>query len=245
MPTAKEIGALNEIRADACVSIYLGTTPLSQKASEARTNLQNLVRSAIDQFKSSDLDKRRVARLEEHFAILLEDDDFWNHQAHSLAILATPDSVRTYRLANRLSDMVEVSDRFHLKPLLRAVTFPQAAHVLAVSESDVRLVAVSPDLPAQKVRVPDMPKDAASAVGKSAINIRVASSGKYHGSEGANVLLGQYIRKIEAALRPVLSQSDMPVVLAATKPIAALMLAQSSLPLLAQTIETSPDNLTD
>lgn len=245
MPTAKEIGALNEIRADACVSIYLGTTPLSQKASEARTNLQNLVRSAIDQFKSSDLDKRRVARLEEHFAILLEDDDFWNHQAHSLAILATPDSVRTYRLANRLSDMVEVSDRFHLKPLLRAVTFPQAAHVLAVSESDVRLVAVSPDLPAQKVRVPDMPKDAASAVGKSAINIRVASSGKYHGSEGANVLLGQYIRKIEAALRPVLSQSDMPVVLAATKPIAALMLAQSSLPLLTQTIETSPDNLTD
>ena len=46
-------------------------------------------------------------------------------QAHSLAVLATPDSVRTFRLATAITDMVEVSDRFHLKPLLRAIAFPQ------------------------------------------------------------------------------------------------------------------------
>jgi PAS domain S-box-containing protein len=46
-------------------------------------------------------------------------------QAHSLAIFDTPDSIRTFRLATAITDTTEVSDRFHLKPLLRAIAFPQ------------------------------------------------------------------------------------------------------------------------
>ena len=64
---------------------------------------------------------------------------------------------------------VEVSDRFHVKPLLRSATFPQAAFVLALSQNGARLIEVSPDAPPVEVRVPSMPRDAASAVGKSAI----------------------------------------------------------------------------
>lgn len=45
MPTAREIGTLNAVRADACVSIYLETTPLTEKADEARIILKNLMRS--------------------------------------------------------------------------------------------------------------------------------------------------------------------------------------------------------
>ncbi|WP_108484318.1 hypothetical protein [Oceaniglobus ichthyenteri] len=244
MPTAKELGTLNQHRADACVSIYLGTTPLSEKADQTRITLQNHVKTAMAQIETAGLDKRRAALLTQHFDVLLEDDDFWAHQAHSLGILATPDRIITYRLANKLTDMVAVSDRFHLKPLLRAVTFPQAAHVLAVSENAVRLVDVSADLPARAVRVSDMPRNAANAVGKASINDRSAS-GRIQGSEGQKVRLGQYIRQIDAALRPVLSQSDMPVILAATQPVAALVRAHSSVPLLDQTIETSPDDLSD
>ncbi|MEZ5933282.1 MAG: hypothetical protein R3F54_15280 [Alphaproteobacteria bacterium] len=140
--------------------------------------------------------------------------------------------------------MVEISDRFHLKPLLRAITFPHAAHVLAVSENAVRLIEVSSDLPAADVKVPDLPKDAASAVGKSTINDRSAS-GRIQGAEGQKVRLGQYIRKIDAALRPVLMHSDMPVVLAATMPVASLFRSLSVIPLLPQTIEGSPDRLSE
>lgn len=62
---------------------------------------------------------------------------------------------------------MEVSDRFHIKPLLRTFTFPQAAFVLAVSLNAVRLIEASPDLPADRVDVPDLPSDAASAIGRS------------------------------------------------------------------------------
>jgi hypothetical protein len=56
----------------------------------------------------------------EHADDLLEDDEFWTRMASSLAAFVTPDGVHTFRLPNRLSSMVEVSDRMHVKPLLRS-----------------------------------------------------------------------------------------------------------------------------
>ncbi len=241
-PTPKQIGKLNQTRSQGCVSIYLRTTPLTQDIGQSLTNLGNLVKTAVSQLEDAGLPKRRIWELKEHFDLLMEDDDFWEHQANSLAIFATPDHIRTYRLANELHDMVEVSDRFHLKPLLRAVTFAHVAYVLAVSENDVRLIEVFADSPAREIKVPNMPKDAASAVGKASINDSGAGR-RIGGLEGQKVRLGQYIRKIDAALRPILQGTDMPVVLASTLPVDALFRSLTSLPLLPQTIETSPDRM--
>ena len=243
IPTPGEIGKLGLVRSDACVSIYLKTTPLTQDIGKSRTTLNQLVKQAIAQLEDAGVDKRRIWPLQEQFDIVLEDDDFWEHQADSLAILATPEQLRTYRLASDLGDMVEVADRFFLKPLLRAITFPNAAHVLAVAENAVRLIEISADLPAREVRVPNMPKDAASAVGKASINDSGAGR-RIGGLEGQKVRLGQYIRKIDAALRPVLAQSDIPVVLASALPVASLVRSLSGIEFLDQGIETSPDNMT-
>lgn len=140
MPSIEEIDLLNQMRADACVSIYLPTTPVSLDIEQSRINLGNLVKKAVAQLEAADYDRRGVKALQAQFADLLEDMDFWHYQANSLAILATPDSLHTYRMANKLTEAVEVSDRFHLKPLLRALTFPHAAFVLALSEKAVRLI---------------------------------------------------------------------------------------------------------
>src|SRR5690554_7890884 len=110
MPSAKEIGNLNLIRSDASVSIYLPTTPISRETEASRIQLGNLVKKAVAQLEANGLDKKRVILLQEQFAGLLDDEEFWNHQAHSLAILATPESMRTYRMANKLNAIVEVSE---------------------------------------------------------------------------------------------------------------------------------------
>lgn len=243
-PTSKEFGDLNLVRSDACISIYLQTTPVTQEIGASRINLGNLIKKAIGQLEAAGLNKRRIWPLQEQFDDLLADDEFWIYQAHSLAILATPDLLRTYRLANRLIDMVEVSDRFHLKPLLRAITFPHAAHVLAISENAVRLIEVSADLPATEVKVPNLPRDAASAVGKSSISDRTAGR-RLEGWQGQKVRLGQYIRKVDAALRPVLMHSDIPVVLATTQPVESLFRSLSAITVLPRTIAGSPDRLSE
>lgn len=243
-PTSRDLLALNELRDDVCVSIYLPTTPITQDIQQARIKLSNLGKEAVKQLQEAGADKRRLAALQDNLDDLADDDEFWKYQAHSLAVFVTPDTLRTYRLANKIGQVVEVSDRFHLNPLIRAITFPHAAHVLAISENAVRLVEVSPDLPAVTVKVPGLPADAASAVGKSTINDR-SPSGRIQGSEGQKTRLAQYIRKVDAALRPILASSHTPLILAATQPVESLFRSVSSLPVLPQAIAGSHDRTSD
>lgn len=245
IPTRNEVSRLAEKRADACVSIYLQTSPVPDEVPASRIELGNLIKEARAQLEAADFDKRRLAALLDALNDLLDDDAFWRFQANSLAIFATPDTIRTYRLANRLTSMVQVSDRIHLKPLLRAITFEHSAFILALSENAVRLIEMHADLPATEVKVPGMPKDAASAAGKSTLNDRTYS-GRIHGSEGQNVRFEQYVRQVDAALRPIFAGRETPLVLAATGRLADLFQQQNSYAnLLPETIADSPDRLTE
>ncbi|HEX7278304.1 MAG TPA: hypothetical protein VF255_01655 [Solirubrobacterales bacterium] len=48
--------------------------------------------------------------------------------------------------------------RRQAEKLLRTVTFPQTAFVLALDGASVRLLEVTPGLPTFEMRVPDLPK---------------------------------------------------------------------------------------
>jgi hypothetical protein len=245
IPTHPEIRALIEARADACVSIYVPTTTQTQHVTGSRIAFGNLTRTALEQLDAIGFDKRRRALLEAELDALREDDGFWRLQAHSLAVLATPDSVRTFRLATAVTKTVEVSDRFHLKPLLRAVAFPQHAFVLALSENAVRLVEAFADLPPSPVRVPDLPKSAADAVGRASIN-NLTQGTRIANAQGQTVLLRQYARQVDAALRGVLSGRETPLILAATEPLGPIFRAVNSYPaLLAEGVSVSPDRMSE
>jgi hypothetical protein len=244
IPTLPEFKALIETRADACVSIYVETTPLTQHVAASRTALGNLARDALAQLDAAGLDRRRRSALAEHFDDLAEDDAFWALQSYSLAVLATPDTVRTYRLPSRLQPLVQVSDRFHVKPLLRAITFGHHGFVLALAEGGTRLIEIFSDMPAHEVPIADMPKDAGSATGRASVNDR-SPSGRIHGSEGQKVLLRKYARAVDMALRPVLAGRDEPLILAATEPLLSIYRSVASYPgLSAKGIVTSPGEMT-
>lgn len=244
-PTKDDITALSAARTDACVSIYVPTTPLTQHIGAARIEYGNLVKEAVAQLEAASFDKRRRALLEDGLAMLEADDEFWRVQAHSLAVFATPDRVLTYRLANNLKAMVQVSDRFHLKPLLRAVTFPHEAFVLALSENQVRVLEIFPDAPPAPIKIPELPKDAASHARKASLNDR-SPSGRIQGSEGQRVRHLQYLRAIDSALRPVLSGRSTPLILASVDPLASLYRTVNSYPhLLPIGITASPDDMKD
>ena len=200
IPTQQQLTALLAARATPSVSLYLPTGHLPHDEAVARIELKNLAHEAL----TADRGGRPAVRgVREHLDDLHDDEEFWRTQAISLAVFATPDGARTFRLPNRLTTLVEVSDRFHLKPLLRSVTFPQAAFVLALAQGSVRLVEVAAEVPAEEVAVSDLPVDVASAVGKASITDRSAV-GRIQGSEGQKVRMRQYARQVDAALRPAL-----------------------------------------
>jgi hypothetical protein len=190
-------------------------------------------------------DRPTVLEFRESLEELDEDEDFWAEQSHSLALFASADGMRTFRLPNRLTSEVEVADRFYVKPLLRAITFPQAAFVLALAAGSVRLVEIARDGPAFTVAVPGLPSDAASAAGKASIADR-SPSRKLQGSEGQKVRLRQYARKIDQALRGVLTGLELPLILAAARPLDDIYRSVNTYPHLTDVgIQGNPENRSD
>lgn len=245
IPHRSEIEQLIAHREPVCLSLYLPTTPVTQDTQADRIALRNLAKTGLDQFRAAGADKRDLWPVEEAIDDLIEDDEFWRFQARSLAVFATPERLVTFRLPNALTAMVEASDRFHVKPLLRSVTWPQAAYVLALSQNAVRVVEVSGDLPAVTVKVEGMPTDAASAVGKASVLDR-SQKGRIHGSEGQKVRLRQYARQVDHALRGLIHGRETPLILAANEPLDAIYRSVNSYPHLArQGIAGNPDIQTD
>jgi hypothetical protein len=245
MPTRSDLERLITRREPACVSLYLPTTPLTQEAQADRIALGNLARDAIEQLRAGGRDAASIQAIAGQLDDLAADDDFWAYQARSLAVFVTPANLLTFRLANRLEPLVEVADRFHVKPLFRAVTAGHDAFVLALAQGAVRLVEVSADLPAAAIRVPDLPRDMVDAVGRSGLNSR-SPRGRIQGSEGRKVRMGQYVRAVDAALRDLLAGRETPLILAAAPPLDAIFRAACSYPHLAgRTIGGNPETTSD
>lgn len=245
VPSQNDIKQLMGVRADACASIYLPTSQLPTESEANRIEFKTLASTAVERLKASGSDKHHIAAIHEALQELDEDEAFWLHQARSLAVFATPDSLRTFRLPNNLTELVDVSDRLLVKPLLRTVTFPQAAFVLALSVNSARLLAISPDEDPVEVEVPGMPSDALSAVGLDSLKDNDPTS-RTQGDAGRKLRLRQYAHQVDRALRPVIGASDLPLILASTEPLESIFRATTHHPRLAPVnIEGNPDERSD
>lgn len=245
LPTHADLATLIEHRGAPAVSLYLRTTPVTQDTKVDRIELKNLLKAAVAEMEAGDVPKRSIWPIEQAVEAIIADDVYWAYQANSLAIFATPERIRTFRLPNQLTSMVEVSDRFHLKPLIRSVTFPHNAYVLAIGMGAVRLVEVDADLPPQEVKVPNLPKDMAGALGRRS-HTPSTSEGRSGEETSEHALLSRYSRTVDQALRPVLAGDRRPLIVAATEPMASIYRSVSTYPHTArQVIPGSADHTPD
>src|SRR5262245_34418934 len=244
VPTRAQVERLLAAREPWSVSIYLPTSPSSRGEAE-RIELKNLAGEASRQLEQAGTSRAEVAAIADELADLVDDDEFWRYQARSLAVFVTPTTSRTFRLANNLTSLVEVSDRFHLKPLLRAVTFPHSAFLLGLAQNSVRLLEIAPDLEPAEVKISDLPTDVAGAAGKSSIR-DPAPVGRIQGAEGRKTRMRQYARRIDEALRPLLNGLDLPLILAAAEPIDSIYRSVNSYPhLVPSSVPGNPEAVSD
>jgi hypothetical protein len=266
IPTLAEFKALAQIKGETCVSLYLPTSPLGDSAKVNRTAFKDLAKEALSQLKEAGTDKKKIGVFEERFEHLagpehdVQDEDkirklqrakpdpiesFWHYQANGLAVLATPDMLRMFRLPNRPKPLAEVADRFHLTPLIRAMTSPHDIFVLALAEESVRLIHAFANFPPQRLQVPELPRNAEEATRRPSFHVR-APRRRLHNLEGEKVLLHQYVRKVEQAINSVLAEQNAPLVLAAEEPLASIFRSVNTYPRLAdEMIEGNPDLVTD
>src|SRR3984893_9010223 len=250
IPTLAEFKALAATKSDACVSLYVPTSPLSERARANRIAFEDLAKEALSQLRAAGLDKRRMAPIVEQFGLLSgviqentddnkfkyrqsdpseEIDEFWTTRSNGLAVLATPEMMRTFRLPDRPKPLREVADRFHLTPLIRAMTSPHEAFVLALAEESVRLIYVFVTLPPVRVPVAGLPANAEAATRRPSVHVR-APRGHLQNLEGQKILLDKYVRKVVEALPGAWPGHAWPLILAADKPLASMFRSLNSYP---------------
>lgn len=219
MPSRTDIERIAAARDDVSVTIYLPTNTIPTQSEENRIRAKGLFEKAKELTREK-TDLRTARIIDEHLDDLYDDSYFWRNLGRSLAVFVTPSGIKEYRLPNELTEEVSVTDRFTITPLMRAVTFPHAALVLAISQNGARLVEVTADGPAEEVAIADMPKSAEALAGVPAIGR--APHGRLQGDEGRKVRLTQYARAVEQALRPTLKGSSLPLIVAAAEPILSI-----------------------
>jgi hypothetical protein len=248
VPTLAEVKTLAQARDAASVSIYMPTSTLPTDSRANRVAFEDLAKEALKQLGELGIDKRRTHAMEEYFAHLAGStlkttddhkftykehrphqmaDDIWRAQAPGLALLATPERMRTYRLSFAPTQQVEVADRFHLKPLIKSLTSPLDIVVLALSEKGVRLIHAFVSLPPMRLHVAGLPKDLAEAT-------RRPDSASYphglRGKEEKKLLRYKFAQKVDRAVRAALFAQNKPLVLAADEPMASVFKSVNSYP---------------
>lgn len=243
IPDRDDLAALAARRADACVSLYLPATPITGDAQADRIAFRNLCDAAEAQLEASGFDKRRLRPLREGLDDLRDDDGFWARQGRGLAVLATADDLRTFRLPYAPDAAVQVSDRFHLRPLVPVLS-PATAVVVQVAQQGVRVIEIGPDS-AEELEVRDLPKDFSDALGRTQQRDR-APRGRVQGDEGANLRIRQFCRALDDALRPALRGRRDPLILAGTRRLVETYRSVNSYPRLSEeSLDGNTEHLSD
>jgi hypothetical protein len=116
-------------------------TEISGKETQQNAiRFKNLVRSVEQRIEDQELMRPREATdLLRPVQELIDDVPFWQHQRGGLAVFISHKLFRRYRVPIRFRELVEVKNRFHLKPLLRLLSCDGEFGILSLSRKHVRL----------------------------------------------------------------------------------------------------------
>jgi hypothetical protein len=242
-----------------CVSLYVPTARAGAATRQGATHLKNLLRDARRDAAAAGFEHTVDAVLAPADR-LVDDGEFWQHQAEGLALLLATGLERTLRLPLAVEPAAFVADALHLRPLL-PLDDDLEFTVLALSQNRVRLLrgnrwqldepehtelprslaeALWPDDPEKSLQAHGGP--GRSGDGTVFHGHGTAGNGEIHKEE-----LARYFRAIDAALLAAPGDyAARPLLLACVDYCAAIYRGVSRHPqLAAEQIPGNPDHTSD
>jgi hypothetical protein len=225
---------------------------------EVRVRLKNAVRGIETQLSSSERDQTAAGLLDpiRDAAGAIEANGVWGK---ALLVLRSPDIFLGYWLRDWRREILNVGDRFQLRPLLAAMAREQRFYLLGVSQGQVWLYessmfrAEEVKLPASvpgnlqqwmNARQPDHVLDNRSTGGPSKGSMKGVVFGTSTDREKRNEYLRHYFKEIDKGVHQVLRDRDAPMVLAGVQEELAIYRRISTYPNLSEKeIHGSPDRL--
>jgi Bacterial archaeo-eukaryotic release factor family 3 len=252
----EDLVALGSRRQGPCISIFMPVRQMGDRTQEM-IRFKNHIREAEEQLRSVRSPAGEIRELLEPLRKLTDDHFFWQYQSSGLAVYRSSDHFHTFRLPVSFEDLVVVTDRFQVKPLLRVATGEDRFYVLALSQKSVRLLhcnrftqsAVELPREAREVMAAqeDMPEPQlqAHSAGSGPQAVRMMH-GNPAGAETDKHRMLKRFRRLEHTLHGVLAGETAPMVLASVDYLLPIYREANSYPSLQPAgIPGNPEQLRD
>lgn len=225
-----EIRVLLNTRADYCISLYVPTDRRGVASTQQNPiRFKNALRQAEDRLLACGLRPLEVQAILDPATRLPQQTNFWRYQNDGLAVFLTSDMrlFRYYCLPLSFDELVVVTHRLHLKPLLPLLNGDGQFYVLALSQNEVRLLRCTRYgvTPVELSNIPTsldeaVPHDSSAAQaqlhtrmqGHGAMAHATILQGYGVGNEGHKADLLRYFQQIDQGLRVLLPDGQTPLV---------------------------------
>jgi len=229
----EEIFTLAEHEGTPSVSLFMPETrPHDPRKSQIR--FKNLVAKAEDILEGMDLRPQQREALLSEARSLVSNPVFWERQSEGLALFAAPDLSRVISIPSGVGEMVTVSDRFHIKPLLPLMAVGEEFFVLCLSQKQVRLLKCGRD------SVSEHPLESIPASLSEALQYEPLEKqgqfggGSYptHGAEEEDFKdnIRRFFRKVDDGLHKILKNNKTPLVIAGISSLTSIYREASTCP---------------
>jgi len=257
----KDLSMLIEER-DLCVSIFLPTHRKAAEIQQDPIRLSNALSEAEKKLQELGMRAPEAKALLDPARRLVDYPFFWRHQSDGLAVFISPGLFRCYRLPTQFDELLVVTRRFHIKPLLNLFAADGLFYILALSKKQVRFLQAS-RYNVMPIDVENMPKGLADALKYDVYEQNLqfhtqtstyAMPGKraaiYHGQGGGtdntkdNIF--RYFKQVDNGLQEVLKEEKAPLVLSGVDYLIPLYLkANTYAYTLDKGVTGNPDELPD
>lgn len=244
-------------QAEWCVSIYLPTHRAGKETEQDSIRLKNLLSEAGQRLATGGFRPPDIQGILEPAQKLINDGMFWRYQGDGLALFLSKDFVRTYRLPLKFEELIVVTDRFHIKPLLPLMSGDGRFFILALSQNEVRLLQGNrhniSDIELEKVpssleealKYDDPERQLQFHTGTGGPGKRAAIfHGHGVGIDDSKDNILRYFRQINKGLHEILKQESSPLVLSGVEYLFPLYREASSYQyILEQGIPGNPEKM--
>lgn len=245
-------------RSDWCVSLYIPTHRAGRKVEQNVIRFKNQLQEAEKQLLAKGLRAPAVKEMLKKPQKLLDDSKFWQHQSDGLAVFFSEDDFHFYKFPIEFTEVLAISSRFHIKPLLPFLTQDNTFYVLAISQNKLRLLEGT-EHSVEEIDLGDIPETLADTFPDGfpkkglSYHTGTTSTGVGGGARGAMFFghdpsndmkkhIQRWFRAIDAALTDLIADSKSPLVLAGVDSLFPLYKEINTYPqLMAEGVPGNPD----
>lgn len=255
--TMKELEPLLEGNKEWLISLYMPTHRRGIEIQQDPVRWKNLLRAAEERLEKKGIRSSDIKEYLQPAWQLLQDSFFWQKQSDGLAAFLGSGESRFYRLPVSFEELVVVSDRFHLKPLLPYFARDGRFYILALSQKQVRLFEGT-RYSVEEVNLEDMPQSVAEALNLDGVqghlqyhtgtsSARGERAAIYHGhnpQDDEKDRIQKWFHQIDGELSDILVGRKVPLVIAGVEYLFHLYREANTYPHLVEGgVKGNPDEL--